>query len=139
MCLKKAWNVFALFRIIFIFWKCFFLKALPFQLDLANSLNCAILNSWLCDNFIVTDELFAKALQSLKICPSFNNNIYGKLLSLLESQITFDERVTSILFTKVVNYTIVHLNCYIEWFYFNTTSNQNKFTILPQFLAKNPE
>ena len=77
----------------------------------------------------MTDELFAKALQSLKICPSFNNNIYGKLVSLLESQITFDERVTSILFTKVVNYTIVHLNCYNERFYFNTTSNQNKFTI----------
>ena len=37
-------------------------------------------------------ELFAEALRSLKTCVLVNNNLYGKLISLLKSPITFDER-----------------------------------------------
>ena len=52
------------------------------------------------DNFILADELFAKALQGLETYVSVDNNLRGKLVSSLESPITFDERfkVTSISF-----------------------------------------
>ena len=42
-------------------------------------------------SFILGDDLFAKALQSLETCASVNNNLRGKLVSLLEIPIVFDE------------------------------------------------
>ena len=51
-----------------------------------------ILCNWVFDNFIFAEELFAKALRSLKICALVNNNLWGKLFSSLESPIIFDQR-----------------------------------------------
>ena len=51
-----------------------------------------ISDSWVFHNFISDDELFAKALGSLETCLSVINNIYRKLVSSLESLITFLER-----------------------------------------------
>ena len=51
-----------------------------------------ISDSWVFHNFISDDELFAKALWSLETCLSVINNIYRKLVSSLESLITFPER-----------------------------------------------
>ena len=56
-----------------------------------NSPNCIILDIRGYD-FILADESFAKALRSLETCVSVNNNLCGKLVSPLESPITFDER-----------------------------------------------
>ena len=52
------------------------------------------------ENFILVDEAFAKALKILETCASVNNSLCGKLVSSLESLITFDERfkVTSVTF-----------------------------------------
>ena len=60
--------------------------------------DCTILDISVFDNFILADELFAKSLQGLKTCVSVNDNLCGKLVSSLESPITFDERfqITSI-------------------------------------------
>ena len=52
-----------------------------------------ILDSYFFDNFILVDELLGNALQILKICLSVNNNLFGKLVSLLESSITFYETI----------------------------------------------
>ena len=49
-----------------------------------------ILNYWVFHNLISTDEWFAKALWIFKTCLSFNNNLWGKFVSSLESPITFD-------------------------------------------------
>ena len=47
--------------------------------------------------FILADQPFSKALQSLETCVLVNNNISGKLFSSLEAQATIDEsfKVTS--------------------------------------------
>ena len=47
--------------------------------------------NWAFDNYILAEELFAKALQSLETCVLVNNNLCGKLFSSLESPATFDE------------------------------------------------
>ena len=49
-------------------------------------------NNWVFDNFISADELLVKAVQILETCVSVNNSLYTKLVSLLESIITFDEK-----------------------------------------------
>ena len=51
-----------------------------------------MLDSWVFDNFILADETFAKASRSFETCVSVNNNLCGKLVSSLDSPITFDER-----------------------------------------------
>ena len=58
-----------------------------------------ILCSWVSDNFILADEPFAKVLRSFETYVLVNNNLCGKLFSLLESPETFDEflKVTSAL------------------------------------------
>ena len=61
-----------------------------------NPPDCAILDSWVFDNFMLAYELFAKVLQSLETCVSVNNNLCGKLVSLLVSQITLHERFKAI-------------------------------------------
>ena len=45
-------------------------KSLP-----KNSPDCPILCNWVLDNFTLADELFAKALQSLKNCVLVNSNL----------------------------------------------------------------
>ena len=45
-----------------------------------NPPNGLILCSWVFDNFVLVDELFAKALRSLETCVLVNNNLCGKLL-----------------------------------------------------------
>ena len=54
-------------------------------------LTALCLDSWVFDNYILSDELFAKALQSLENCVLIDNNLYGKLVSSLEWPIIFDE------------------------------------------------
>ena len=65
-----------------------------------NPLDCPILCNWIFYNFILDEELIAKALRSLETCVLVNNNLWGKLFSSLESQIIFDEifKVTPVLF-----------------------------------------
>ena len=45
-------------------------KSLP-----KNPPDCPILCNWVFDSFILAEELFAKALRSLKTCVSVNNNL----------------------------------------------------------------
>ena len=85
--------------------KIFFIKGKPIHSNGVrclpkNSCECTILGSWVFDNFIFIDKLFAKALKSLKAYLSVNNNLRGKLVSSLESPNTFEERfkVTSVPF-----------------------------------------
>ena len=65
----------------------------------------SILCNCVFDNFILTEELFAKALQSFEICVLVNSNLYGKLSSLLESSITSEKiifKVTFVLFFSLI-------------------------------------
>ena len=52
------------------------------------------------DNFILAEELFAKALRSFETCVLVNNNLCGRLFSSLESPTPFDEifKVSSVPF-----------------------------------------
>ena len=84
---------------------------------LKNPPACPILHNWVFDNFILADEPFAKALQSLEK-PSVNNNLFGTLVSSLESPIAFDGRfrITSVAFSYswfywVVHYKTLHSKC----------------------------
>ena len=82
-----------------------------------------MLCNWVFDNFILTDEPFAK---------SFNKNLCGKLFSSLESPITFEEifKVTSVPFFipdfnllsyKLDNFTFKVLDSVIlYWYYIRT-------------------
>ena len=42
--------------------------------------NCTILDNWVFEKFILTDELFAKDLQIFETFVSVNNNLWGKLV-----------------------------------------------------------
>ena len=78
---------------------------------------------------------------------SVNNNLWGKLVSSLESSVKFDEKskVTSVPFFipdfKLLNseLKILRLKSYIESFYIDIILKQNKFTTLSRFLVKNPK
>ena len=56
-----------------------------------NPLDCPILCNWVFDDFILAEELFAKALQSFETFLLVNSNLCGKLFLSLELSITFDE------------------------------------------------
>ena len=56
-----------------------------------NPPDCTILDRWIFGNFISADELFAKALRSFATCLSKINSLYEKLVSSLDSPITYDE------------------------------------------------
>ena len=110
--------------------------------------NCTILDRWVFNNFILADKLFAKALQSLETCVSVNNNLCGKLLSLLETPITFGERFydtrvpfyipnSNLLSCELDSSFFKVLHCVILLFFFNIMLKQNKFTILLWFHLKN--
>ena len=93
-----------------------------------------LLDSRVFDNFILADELFAKSFTKPW---SYENNLCEKLLTSLESQITFDERfkITSALcFILYSNLLSCELENFIfkllyESFYVHIILNQNKFTI----------
>ena len=93
-----------------------------------------LLDSRVFDNFILADELFAKSFTKPW---SYENNLCEKLLTSLESQITFDERfkITSALcFILYFNLLSCELENFIfkllyESFYVHIILNQNKFTI----------
>ena len=55
-------------------------KSLP-----TNPPDCPNLCNWVFNNFILDEELFAKALRSQETCVLVNNNSWGKLFSSLES------------------------------------------------------
>ena len=61
-------------------------KSLP-----KNHPDCTILCNWVFDDFILAEELFAKALWILKTCVLVNNKLCGKLFLSLKSPTTFDE------------------------------------------------
>ena len=88
-------------------------KSLP-----KNPLNYPILCNWVfLNDFILPEELFAKALSSLETCVLVNNNLYRKLFSLLELPTRFDEifRVTSAPFFSP-DFNL--LNCELDNFMF---------------------
>ena len=59
-----------------------FLKAEPkLENSSKNPFDCTILDSRAFDNFILADELFAKALWSLETCPPVTNNLCGQYQS----------------------------------------------------------
>ena len=58
---------------------------------LKNPPDLPVLCNWVFDNFILGEELFAKALLCIETCLLLNNNLCGKLVSSLESPTTFDE------------------------------------------------
>ena len=92
-------------------------KSLP-----KNPPSCTFLDSWVFDNFILVDEPFAKTLRSLETCVSVNSNLYGKLVSSLQSAITFDEifKVTSVLFI-IPGFNL--LSCELDNFTFKVLSH----------------
>ena len=47
------------------------------------------LDNWFFEKFILADESFAKALRSFKTCLPVNNSLCRKLVSSLESPVTF--------------------------------------------------
>ena len=61
--------------------------------------NCIILEYWVFENFILTDEPFAKASRIFETCVLVNNNLWGKLILSLNSPTAFHElsTVTSVL------------------------------------------
>ena len=60
--------------------------------------DCIILDNWVFEDFILTDEPFPQALQIFEIFVSVNNSLCGELISLLEISIKFHEKVTSVPF-----------------------------------------
>ena len=53
---------------------------------------CTVSDCSVFDNSILGDELFANGLRNLETCQPVNNNLFRKLVSSLESPITYDER-----------------------------------------------
>ena len=78
----------------------FFLNGKPSDLRSVaiKYLDCTIFESWVFDNLIIVDKLYAKVLQTFTVCLSASINLCRKLASSLESPIIFDDncRVTSV-------------------------------------------
>ena len=62
--------------------------------------DCTILDSWVFDDLILADKLFAKVLRGFETYLSVIRNLCWKLVSSLESPNVFDEsfRITSVAF-----------------------------------------
>ena len=56
-----------------------------------NPPDCPFLYNSVFVNFVLAEELFTKAKQSLETCVVVNNNSFEKLFSSLESPTTFDK------------------------------------------------
>ena len=70
-----------------------------------NRPDCPFFCNRVFDKFILAEELFSKALQSLDTCVLVNNNLCEKLFSSLESPTIFHERfkVTSVPFLMQIS------------------------------------
>ena len=100
-----------------------------------------ILDRRVLDNLILADKLFTKTLRGLEFCVLFNNKLHRKLVSLLESPITFDERFKftwvpliipgfHVLSCILGNFTFKMLDWVIlYWFYFKAKWNDNTLTV----------
>ena len=53
---------------------------------------CISLDSRVSENFVLANELIAKAFRILESCVFVNNKLYGKIVSSLKSPDTFGER-----------------------------------------------
>ena len=100
----------------------FFIKGMPIFSNCPNVLprnppDCTILSKWVFDNFILADKPFAITLQSLATCVLVDKNLCEKLISLLESPITFSEsfKVTSV--PLLIPYFNL-LTCELDYFMF---------------------
>ena len=94
-----------------------------------NPRGCTIWDSWVFENFVLSDELLRKGFQSVETCLSVTNTLCGKLVSSLVSSITNDEsfKLTLILrfipdfnliSYKLVNFTFKLLyQVILCWFY----------------------
>ena len=90
-----------------------------------NPHDCHILCNWVFDNFILADELLAKALRTFETSLLLNNSLPGKFISSLESPTTFHEilKVNSVRFFNpdfnLLSWELdsFTLKCYIESFY----------------------
>ena len=99
-----------------------FFISMPFFSNCPNLLprnpsDCTILSKCVFDNFILADKPFAITLQSLATCVLVDKNLCEKLVSSLESPITFSEsfKVTSVpLFIPDFNL----LTCELDYFMF---------------------
>ena len=58
-----------------------------------NPPDCIIFDNWVFENLILTDELLENALRMLETCLSVNNNLWGKLVSSLESPIMLGDNL----------------------------------------------
>ena len=68
-----------------------------------------ILDSWVCERFILVDETFAKALQIFETFVLVNNKLCEKLVSSLEFPIKFDDRFK----VTLVSFVIPDFNHYV--------------------------
>ena len=98
------------------------------------------LDSSVFEHFMLTEDLFAKALQKPMICLSVNKNLWGKLVS--SSPKIFDDnpRVTSLYFLSFVSIhsavklITLRLPCFINSFCINAEINsQNLYIIFSGF------
>ena len=90
--------------------------------------NCTILDNWVFDSLILTDELCAKALWRFLTCLSVNNNLCGRLVST----------------SQLNNLKALYLNYCTELFYIDIMLHKikllyNTFTIPSQFFVKSPK
>ena len=67
----------------------------PYVSDLPN---CIILGNWTFENFILTEEPVAKALQIFETCTLVNTNLWGKLVSKFDWPTIFDGNYFSSIF-----------------------------------------
>ena len=54
--------------------------------------NYITLDNWVFESFALVDKPFTKALKIFETCILVNNNLCGKIISLLDLPTTFDER-----------------------------------------------
>ena len=98
----------------------FFIKGKPFYSNILSSIpknprDWPILDNLVFKKFILANEPFAKALPFLENCIFVNYNLWGKLVSVLESPATFDERFDV---TKIPFFILkFHLLSWIRQFY----------------------
>ena len=95
-----------------------------------------IIDNWVFKKFLLTDEPFAKPLQSQETCVLVNNNLQVRLVLSLELLTTFDKRFNvisvpfyipnfSVLNCKLDNFIFEVLKYYTESFYINIILKQH--------------
>ena len=99
-----------------------------------NPPDCTILFYWIFNNFILAEELFAKALRSFETCVLVNNNLCGKSFSSVRSPTTFAERseVTLVPFF-IADFNL--LSCELDHFTFKVLKQKKKKKKLQYFYS----